>query len=86
MDYNKLLENGNEYNVIVEVGKAPLQKSYKVHSVILCYRCPRLYEEQCKQESIIKTIKKPLITTDVFDVIIKFIYSGVITLENVDPP
>ena len=44
-DFIKLLENGDEHNVIVEVGESSIKQSFKVHSTVLCYRCPYLYDE-----------------------------------------
>ncbi|RHZ89607.1 hypothetical protein Glove_13g230 [Diversispora epigaea] len=43
-DFIKLLENGDEHNVIIEVGESTLMQPFKVHSTVLCYRCPYLYE------------------------------------------
>jgi hypothetical protein len=42
-DFIKLLENGDEHNfiiVIIEVGERPVMQTFKVHSTVLCHRCP----------------------------------------------
>ena len=36
-DFIKLLENGDEHNVIIEVGESTMMRSFKVHSTVLCY-------------------------------------------------
>ncbi|CAG8782155.1 75_t:CDS:1, partial [Acaulospora morrowiae] len=68
-----LFENSNEHNVIIEVGEAPFNKTYKTHSVILCYRCPFLYRElqriSCNKGEI-KFISKKHIPIKAFDSII----------------
>ncbi|RHZ84609.1 hypothetical protein Glove_79g58 [Diversispora epigaea] len=87
-DYVKLLENGNEHNIIIEIGEPPVMETFKVHSTILCYRCPYLYDE-FKKSTInndvnIKIIQKPQISAKVFNIIIKYIYGATINLEKVE--
>ncbi|RHZ89564.1 hypothetical protein Glove_13g197 [Diversispora epigaea] len=36
-DFIKLLENGDEHNVIIEVGESSIMQPFKVHSTVLCY-------------------------------------------------
>ncbi|CAG8762539.1 17383_t:CDS:1, partial [Acaulospora morrowiae] len=72
-DYHNLFENSNKYNVIIEVGEAPFNKTYKTHSVILSNRCPFLYRElqriSCNKGDT-KFISKKHIPIKAFDVII----------------
>ncbi|RHZ48302.1 hypothetical protein Glove_553g35 [Diversispora epigaea] len=87
-DYVKLLENGNEHNIIIEVGEPPVMQTFKVHSTVLCYRCPYLYDE-FKKSTInnndnIKIIQKPQISVKVFNIIIKYIYGATVNLEKVE--
>ncbi|RHZ75148.1 hypothetical protein Glove_217g248 [Diversispora epigaea] len=89
-DYVKLLENGNEHNIIIEIGEPPVMETFKVHSTILCYRCPYLYDE-FKKSTInnnddvnIKIIQKPQLSAKVFNIIIKYIYGATINLEKVE--
>ncbi|CAG8747675.1 21051_t:CDS:1, partial [Racocetra persica] len=71
-NYTQLLENSDEYNVIINIGKVETQ-SFKAHSIILQYRCPYFYQ-QLKDISPninnIKEINEPDITIKVFDIII----------------
>ncbi|RIB22190.1 hypothetical protein C2G38_2243466 [Gigaspora rosea] len=84
---NELLKNSNEYNVIIEVGQGPDIQAFKVHSIILNSRC--LYFKD-KLDTItyngnnVKTIKQPNLSIEVFDIIIKYIYCGTISLENIN--
>ncbi|RIB15928.1 hypothetical protein C2G38_1550216 [Gigaspora rosea] len=84
---NQLLKNSNEYNVIIEVGQGPDIQAFKVHSIILNSRC--LYFKD-KLDAItynnnnVKIIKQPNISIEVFNIIIKYIYCGSISLENIN--
>ncbi|RIB15931.1 hypothetical protein C2G38_2038996 [Gigaspora rosea] len=84
---NQLLKNSNEYNVIIEVGQVPDIHAFKVHSIILNSRC--LYFKD-KLDAItynnnnVKIIKQSNISIEVFNIIIKYIYCGTISLENIN--
>ncbi|RIB22192.1 hypothetical protein C2G38_2243468 [Gigaspora rosea] len=84
---SELLKNDNEYNVIIEVGQAPNIQTFKVHSIILNSRC--LYFKD-KLDAItyndnnVKIIKQDNISIEVFNIIVKYIYCGTISLENVN--
>ncbi|RHZ89551.1 hypothetical protein Glove_13g251 [Diversispora epigaea] len=74
-DFIKLLENGDENNIIIEVGESSMKQPFKAHSTVLCYRCPYLYDE-FKKSTIsnndnIRIIQKPQISAKIFDIIIK---------------
>ncbi|RHZ48321.1 hypothetical protein Glove_553g17 [Diversispora epigaea] len=87
-DYVKLLENGDEHNIIVEVGEPPAMQTFKVHSTVLRYRCPYLYDEFKKSTTNnndnIRIIQKPQISAKVFNIIIKYVYGAAVNLENVE--
>ncbi|RHZ81827.1 hypothetical protein Glove_117g239 [Diversispora epigaea] len=87
-DYVKLLENGNEHNIIIEVGEPSVMQTFKVHSTVLCYRCPYLYDEFKKStinnDDNNKIIQKPQISAKVFNFIIKYIYGATVNLEKVE--
>ncbi|RHZ81713.1 hypothetical protein Glove_117g211 [Diversispora epigaea] len=87
-DYVKLLKNGNEHNIIIEVGEPPVMQTFKAHSTVLCYRCPYLYDEFKKStinnDDNIKIIQRPQISVKVFDIIIKYIYGATVNLEKVE--
>ncbi|KAF0532042.1 serine-enriched protein [Gigaspora margarita] len=83
---NDLLTNGNEYNIIIEVGKAPNNQVFKAHSVILSSRCP--YFKDKLNSIICNNGNRKKINVDisirVFDLIIKYIYTGAISLGKVN--
>jgi len=74
-NFIKLLKNGDEHNIIIEVGERPVMQTFKVHSTVLCYRCPYLYDEFKKStinnDDNIRIIQKPQISAKVFNIIIK---------------
>ncbi|RIB06398.1 hypothetical protein C2G38_2217219 [Gigaspora rosea] len=82
-----LLKKGKGRDVIVNVGKGTESKPFELHSGILYVRCPYFSNELDKldyNEEHIKEINKPDISVDVFQVIIMYIYGGIISFENMD--
>ncbi|RIB04417.1 hypothetical protein C2G38_2149033 [Gigaspora rosea] len=83
-DFTQLLESEYDYNVAVEVGVRPNVQLFKAHSVILYQRS--LYfrqelENATKKENVIE-IKLPQVPVTIFNLIIKYIYGGILYLEN----
>ncbi|RIB11995.1 hypothetical protein C2G38_2042211 [Gigaspora rosea] len=86
---NELLKNSDGYNVIIEVGQAPNNKTFKAHSIILNSRCSYFKDKLdavIYNDKNVKTIKQSNVSVKVFDIIIKYIYNGIISLEKVDAP
>ncbi|KAF0541192.1 serine-enriched protein [Gigaspora margarita] len=84
---SELFKNSNEYNVIIEVGQSPNIQTFKAHSIILNSRS--LYFKNklnaiTYNDDNIKIIKETNISIEVFEIIIKYIYSGTITFENIN--
>ncbi|CAB5191526.1 unnamed protein product [Rhizophagus irregularis] len=80
-DFNNLLEEGVDHNVIIQAGEEPNTKSFRAHSGILRARCPyfrtALSETWVKpQEDGVIIFKKPNISAEIFDIILKYIYTG----------
>ncbi|RHZ66617.1 hypothetical protein Glove_306g82 [Diversispora epigaea] len=79
-----LLNDKDDYDVIIEVKN---EKTFTAHSNILKYRSTFFRKEL---ENIIpnknntKTIIKPNISNEIFDIILKYIYGGIVNLENVE--
>ncbi|RIB19683.1 hypothetical protein C2G38_2141527 [Gigaspora rosea] len=83
-DFTQLLESEYDYNVVIEVGKQPNVQLFKAHSVILYQRS--LYfrqelENATKKNNVIE-IKLPLVPVTIFNIMIKYIYGGILSLEN----
>ncbi|RHZ76200.1 hypothetical protein Glove_202g15 [Diversispora epigaea] len=82
-----VLNDKKEYNVIIEVDKEENKKSFTSHSVVLRYRSTyftKELEKTATNENHVKTIIKPNISTQIFEIILKYIYYGVINIENIE--
>ncbi|RIB27887.1 hypothetical protein C2G38_1662692 [Gigaspora rosea] len=80
----QLLESEYDYNVVIEVGKQPNIQLFKVHSVILYQRSlyfRQKFKNATKKNDMIE-IKLPHISVEIFSNIIKYIYGGLVSLEN----
>ncbi|RHZ78095.1 hypothetical protein Glove_168g29 [Diversispora epigaea] len=83
-NFIEILSDKDDYDVIVVVKN---QKSFTAHSNVLKCRSPYFCKELkniIPNENNIKTITKPNISDEFFDVILKYIYGGVVGLENVE--
>ncbi|KAG9295650.1 hypothetical protein G9A89_002968 [Geosiphon pyriformis] len=82
----KLLEYADDFNVIVKVGNQPEFAVFQAHSIILRARSEyfraALSSNWAKKEGESFVFEKPNISPTVFDVILKYIYSGTIYLDQ----
>lgn len=87
-NYEKLLLEGYGHDLIVNVGEEPLVKSFKAHKVILGAQSPyfrrALSNEWAKQEDGKIVFNKPNVSPPIFDVILKYIYTGSTNVEEQD--
>ncbi|RHZ67599.1 hypothetical protein Glove_300g3 [Diversispora epigaea] len=86
-DFSELLNDKKDYDVIIEVGKEGNKKSFTAHSVVLRYRSPYFGNELANvitDENHIKTVIKPNISGQIFKIILKYIYGGIVDIENTD--
>ncbi|RIB29724.1 hypothetical protein C2G38_2154498 [Gigaspora rosea] len=86
-DFTQLLESEYNYDTIIEIGEQPDTQLFKVHSAILYQRSS--YFQQKLANTIkgnnIFNIKLPNISVKTFNIVIsKYIYSGVVSLENLE--
>ncbi|RHZ60518.1 hypothetical protein Glove_352g14 [Diversispora epigaea] len=83
-NFIELLNDKDDYNVIIIVKN---EKSFTAHSNVLkcrsSYFCKEL-KNIIPDENNIKTITKPNISDKTFDIILKYIYGGIVDLENVE--
>ncbi|RHZ76584.1 hypothetical protein Glove_196g35 [Diversispora epigaea] len=73
----------NDHNVIIIVKN---EKSFTAHTNVLKRRSPYFCKELKKivpNEKNIKTITMPNISDEIFDIILKYIYDGIVDLEKV---
>ncbi|RHZ70942.1 hypothetical protein Glove_264g16 [Diversispora epigaea] len=81
----ELFNEKDDYNVIIEVENK--KKSFTAHSNILKYRSPYFRKELENiqpNKNNIKIIIKPSVSAQIFDIILKYIYGGIVNLENVE--
>ncbi|RHZ82479.1 hypothetical protein Glove_109g165 [Diversispora epigaea] len=81
----ELLNDKDDFNVIIQVENK--EKTLTAHSNVLKFRssyfCKEL-ENIRPNENNIKIITKSNISAQIFDVILKYIYGGIVNLENVE--
>jgi len=87
-DFCQLLDDSDDYNVIIKVGENSNEKTFHAHSVILRARSPyfrtALANKWAKKEGDSTVFTKPNVSPVVFELILKYIYSGSINLGNHD--
>ncbi|GBB89069.1 hypothetical protein RclHR1_15720003 [Rhizophagus clarus] len=87
-DYEKLLESGDEYNVIIYVGENDDVEEIHAHSNILRTRSEYfrnvLSNESAKKRDGKFTFKKPNISPQFFKIILRFIYCGRIDFTGLE--
>ncbi|CAG8585491.1 732_t:CDS:2 [Ambispora leptoticha] len=87
-DLSKLLADADDYNIIIYVGEDSSAKQFKAHTNLLRARSPyfrtALSSDWVVKEDGIIVFKKPNISPVVFEIILKYIYSGDIALEEYD--
>ncbi|CAG8438792.1 10742_t:CDS:2 [Cetraspora pellucida] len=88
-DISKLYENADDYNVLIEIGEGSDKRTFEAHSVLLRSRCKYFHtalkpqwikRDTEKSEMII--LQKPNISPKVFEIILKYIYTGNLDLYN----
>ncbi|RHZ67593.1 hypothetical protein Glove_300g10 [Diversispora epigaea] len=63
------------------------KKSFTAHLVVLCYHSScfnKELEDASMKENLIKTVIKPNISAQIFKIILKYIYGGIVNIENSD--
>ncbi|GET65910.1 hypothetical protein GLOIN_2v1176608 [Rhizophagus irregularis DAOM 181602=DAOM 197198] len=85
-DYEKLFETEIGYDVIIYAGEEPNIKEIHAHSNILCIRSKyfrtAFSNEWAEKKDGKFILKKPNISSHLFDIILRFIYCGNIELKN----
>ncbi|RHZ70833.1 hypothetical protein Glove_266g35 [Diversispora epigaea] len=82
-NFIELLNDRDDYNVIIEVENK--EKSFTAHSNVLKFRSTyfrRELENIQPNENNIKIIIKPSISSQIFIIILQYIYGGIVNLEN----
>ncbi|RHZ81790.1 hypothetical protein Glove_117g108 [Diversispora epigaea] len=81
----EILNDKVDYNVIIEVKNE--ERSFTAHANILKYRSSyfrRKLENIHPNENNVKTVTESSISAQIFEAILKYIYGGIVNLENAD--
>ncbi|GBC27383.2 BTB/POZ protein [Rhizophagus irregularis DAOM 181602=DAOM 197198] len=83
-----ILNDDEYYDVTIEVGKDPYVKVFRAHMVILTYRSPYLRRilstNVKKNDGTLAHIKLPNISPETFQIILRYIYGGRLSLKEYD--
>ncbi|RIA83045.1 hypothetical protein C1645_834419 [Glomus cerebriforme] len=86
----EILNDDEYYDITIEVGNDPYVKVFRAHMVILNYRSPYLRRilstNKKKNDESLTHIKLPYISPDAFQIVLRYIYGGRLSLEEYDPP
>ncbi|KAG9306504.1 hypothetical protein G9A89_008440 [Geosiphon pyriformis] len=85
-DLSELLQDSDEYNLIVEAGQEPYIKEFQAHSNILRARSSyfrrALSHDWGKKKDHMLIFKKPNIAAKTFEIILRYIYTGVVNWKE----
>ncbi|GBC09336.1 hypothetical protein RclHR1_08780007 [Rhizophagus clarus] len=84
----EILDDEEYYDITIEVGDDPNVKIFKAHMVILNYRSHYLRRilstNEKKNDGTLVHIKLPNISPEIFQVILRYIYGGKLSVEEYD--
>ncbi|POG81464.1 BTB/POZ protein [Rhizophagus irregularis DAOM 181602=DAOM 197198] len=84
----EILNDEEYYDITIEVGSDPYVKVFRAHMVILNYRSPYLRRvlstNKKKNDGTLAHIKLPNILPEIFQIVLRYIYGGKISLEEYD--
>ncbi|CAB4380150.1 unnamed protein product [Rhizophagus irregularis] len=87
-DISNLYDKADDYNVKIQVGEDSKMEIFKAHSVILRARSNYFRSafslNWAKKEGDFYVFKKPNVTPIVFQIILKYIYTGTVALDTVN--
>ncbi|EXX72008.1 hypothetical protein RirG_073350 [Rhizophagus irregularis DAOM 197198w] len=88
-NFIEILKDDEYYDVTIEVGEDPNVKIFRAHMIILCYRSQflrrTLASNKKNDTSVLAHIKLSNISPEIFQIILKFIYGGIISLNEQEP-
>ncbi|GBC07687.1 hypothetical protein RclHR1_07620005 [Rhizophagus clarus] len=87
-NYIELLKDDEYYDIIIEVGEDPSVKIFHAHMNILCNRSPylrRILASNKKNSgNDLAYIKLPNASSEIFQIILEYIYGGILSLDEKD--
>ncbi|POG76291.1 carbohydrate-binding module family 13 protein, partial [Rhizophagus irregularis DAOM 181602=DAOM 197198] len=88
-NFLEILDDDEYYDVNIEVGDNPHVKTFHAHMVILSYRSPylrrKLSTNKKNNDGTLTCIELPNILPEIFEIILRYIYSGKLSLKEIDP-
>ncbi|EXX62603.1 uncharacterized protein OCT59_029128 [Rhizophagus irregularis] len=87
-NYIEILRDEEYYDITIEVGKDPNVRIFRAHMIVLCYRSPflrRTISSRSNNNDVVAHIKLPNISPEIFQIILKYIYGGIISLNGQEP-
>ncbi|GBC02511.1 hypothetical protein RclHR1_04660004 [Rhizophagus clarus] len=85
-DFSLILDDADDYNVIIKVGENENTKEFRAHSVVLRARSPyfksALSSSWITKKNDMIMFNKPNIKPNGFDIILRYIYTGELNLEE----
>ncbi|UZO09112.1 uncharacterized protein OCT59_029349 [Rhizophagus irregularis] len=82
----ELLKDDEYYDITIEVGEDPNVKIFRAHTNILCYRSPYLRRtiatNKKNNDNILTHIRLPKISPEIFQIILTYIYGGILSLNE----
>ncbi|EXX78117.1 uncharacterized protein OCT59_029421 [Rhizophagus irregularis] len=86
-NYIEILEDNEYYDTTIEVGKDPNIKIFRAHMIILCHRSSflrRTLTSNKKNNDVLAHIKLSNISPETFQIILRYLYGGVFSLDGKD--
>ncbi|GBB89891.1 hypothetical protein RclHR1_16720003 [Rhizophagus clarus] len=85
-DIGQLLTSRDNYDLIIQAGEGQNMKEFSAHSLILSARSTyfkaALSKEWAKKENGIITFKKPNISPEIMELILKYLYTGLVNFNK----
>ena len=85
-DIGQLLTTGDNYDTIIQAGEGQNMKEFFAHSLILnarsTYFKTALSKEWAKKENGIIIFKKPNISPEIFELILKYLYTKLVNFDK----
>ncbi|PKK73577.1 hypothetical protein RhiirC2_847532 [Rhizophagus irregularis] len=87
--YLSALNNNNDFDVIIKIGEGNNYKEFEAHSFVLFTRSKyfraALSKEWVKRQDNKMIFHKPNISPKIFEIILKYIYGGIVEIDTEDP-
>ncbi|CAB4437659.1 unnamed protein product [Rhizophagus irregularis] len=83
----EILDDEEYHDTKIEVGNDPNVKIFRAHMVILSYRSPylrRILSTNKSNDGTLARIELPNILPEIFQTILRYIYGGILSLEDYD--